>query len=317
MIFDGLPSADGAEADVVLGQVDAFSEGPQSNGLGPEVGMHLPTGVAVLADGRLVVADAWNHRILVWDDVPRTNRKPDLVLGQKTTTDVDPNRGGGASGNGFYWPFGFAVIDGRFYVADTGNRRVLCWTDGVPASPDRPADVVLGQPDTSSRDENRGLGVGPSSFRWPHAVAATGAGGVLIADAGNHRVVGWSTHPSGDVAADLVFGQQTLDDGTEFPYAPQSGTGFRFPYAIANLGEGLAVGDTANNRVLVWNKVPRRPDDRPDHVLGQPSFSANGENRWSSVEPDTLCWPYGLAAHDGLLAIADSGNNRVAIWERT
>ena len=46
---------------------------------------------------------------------------------------------------GFYWPFGIAFVDGWFWVADTGNRRVLGW-DGVP-SPDHLPDVVLGQPD--------------------------------------------------------------------------------------------------------------------------------------------------------------------------
>lgn len=317
MVFDGVPDRDGAQAAVVLGQVDATSEGPQSNGHGPEAGMHLPTGVAVLPDGRLVVADAWNHRILIWDDVPDTNREPDLVLGQRSSSEVEPNRGIGPTNDSFYWPFGFALVDGRFYVADTGNRRVLCWTDGVPDRSDRGADVVLGQPDATSREENRGFGVGPSSFRWPHAISSTGSGGVLVADAGNHRVLGWSTHPEGDTAADLVLGQPTLQDGTEFPYAPQTGTRFRFPYAMANVGAELAVGDTANNRVLIWNSVPSSPDEQPDYVLGQLSFSSNGENRWASVESDTLCWPYGLASHGPLLAIADSGNNRVVLWERS
>ncbi|WP_235488800.1 hypothetical protein [Frankia sp. AvcI1] len=31
---------------------------------------------------------------------------------------------------------------------------------------------------------------------------------------------------------------------------------------------------------------------------------------------DTFCWPYGLSLSDGRLAVADSGNNRVVIWER-
>jgi hypothetical protein len=30
---------------------------------------------------------------------------------------------------------------------------------------------------------------------------------------------------------------------------------------------------------------------------------------------DTLCWPYGAAAAGGTLAVADSGNNRVLLWD--
>lgn len=49
-------------------------------------------------------------------------------------------------------------------------------------------------------------------------------------------------------------------------------------------------------------------------MLGQPSFDPGGENRWESILPDTLCWPYGLALRGDKLAIADSGNNRVVLW---
>ena len=61
-------------------------------------------------------------------------------------------------------------------------------------------------------------------------------------------------------------------------------------------------------------------DDRPIGVLGQPTLAANGENRWERVADDTMCWPYGLwwsrSVDRELLAIADSGNNRVVLWER-
>ncbi len=78
----------------------------------------------------------------------------------------------------------------------------------------------------------------------------------------------------------------------------------------------LAVADTANNRVLLWNDFPL--DDTnvsPAAVLGQLDFDGNGENRWDAVTKDTLCWPYGIHFHNGQLAIADSGNNRVMIWD--
>ena len=44
-------------------------------------------------------------------------------------------------------------------------------------------------------------------------------------------------------------------------------------------------------------------------------FEAKGDNRWSAAARDSLCWPYGVAASAGTLAIADSGNNRVLLWD--
>ncbi len=298
---------DHAPADVVLGQPDMVSEAP---GL-----LMLPTGVLV-DQGRLVVADAWHHRIVVWDGVPETSGvAPSMVLGQ-------PDLSGTAEGCGpqrFYWPFGIAVIDGAFWVADTGNRRVLGWLDGLP-EPGRPADVVLGQPDFTSRGENRDGPVSAASLRWPHAVAAAG-GRMFVADAGNHRVLGWSAVTADGQPADVVLGQPAFDTALENPYRPQGARSFRFPYGVAATGDGvLYVADTSNNRVAVFDDVGATVGAEPvgaafDRVLGQPDADANGENRWDRVLADTLCWPYGLAVRDGVLAVADSGNNRVVLWQ--
>lgn len=322
LVWSHVPSTDGAPADVVLGQLDEHSEGPRAAGAGTANGMHLPTGVLV-HDGRLLVADAWHHRVLVWDSVPtRTGTPPDHVLGQPTPDAVEPNAGGGPDGSTFYWPFGIGVVDGRFHVTDTGNRRVLIWDCAVP-EPGQPADVVLGQPDATSREENRGDGVGADTFRWPHAVGSTGHGGLLVADAGNHRVLRWDTHPTGDRPADAVLGQRDFTGGAEFPYVSQAGR-LRFPYAISTLDGGLALADTANNRVLLFDGPDgtlATHDRAPDAVIAQPTTAATGENRWEQVDVDTLCWPYGLHWHRSpgleLMAIADSGNNRVVLWERS
>lgn len=311
LIWNGPPTEDHSDADVVIGQTDFEHEGAQSGGRGPANGLRLPTGVLV-HDGRLVVADAWNHRILVWNTVPdRNDVVPDVVIGQLDATSVDENRGGGCGPLGFYWPFGISIVDGMFFVADTGNRRVLGW-QGIPEPGEVPS-VVIGQPSAFERDENRGE-LGPCSFRWPHGIAGTGDR-LMIADAGNHRVLGWSPTPSADRDADLVLGQTDFVTGTEFPYKPSTTMSMRFPYAIDISGAKMAVADTANNRVLVWDAVPTESTTPADKVLGQPDFAKNGENRWDAVVHDSLCWPYGISLHGTRLAIADSGNNWAMIWE--
>lgn len=315
LIWHGIPDTDEQPADVVLGQPDGQSEGPAAGGRGPERGMNLPTGVLV-HEGRLIVADAWHHRILVWDSVPEVgDTAPDLVLGQSDPASVAENRGGSCSATGLYWPFGIAVVGGTFWVADTGNRRVLGWRGGVPDR-DRPADIVLGQPDAASHEENRGGPAGPASFRWPHDISGDD-GLLLVADAGDHRVLGWVGHPDADRDADLVLGQPDFSGSEEWPYGPHTADRFRFPYAVCLDAGTLAVADTANNRVLLWDGMPEGPVGRgADHVLAQPDFGSNGENRWTSVQHDTLCWPYGLSLRGGALAVADSGNNRVTLWRR-
>ncbi|ODU04026.1 MAG: hypothetical protein ABS81_12010 [Pseudonocardia sp. SCN 72-86] len=313
LIWHGVPGQDGRPADVVLGQPDDTTEGRAAGGRGPERGFNLPTGVLV-HEGRLVVADAWHHRILVWDSVPRHDDvAPDLVVGQPDASSVEPNAGRTCDAGTFYWPFGVAVVDGRFLVADTGNRRVLGWDDGIPDD-GRPADLVLGQPDAASREENRGGEAAADSFRWPHDLAGT-ADVLLVADAGNHRVLGWQDPPRHDRPAELVIGQPDMSSSAEWPYGPHSGDRFRFPYALALDAGRLFVADTAQNRVLAWDG-DWAGGRAADHVLAQPSFTTNGENRWSAVEHDTLCWPYGLSVHGDVLAVADSGNNRVVLWRR-
>lgn len=313
LIWHGPPTEDHAPADVVLGQPDFHSEGPQAGGRGPERGLYLPTGVGVFG-GRLYVADAWNHRVLVWEQVPQaSDTPPDQVLGQADLRQVTENRGGPISELGLYWPYGLGFIHGWFYVTDTGNRRVLGWR-GLP-EPDQPPDLLLGQDSFQEGEENRGGAPSGDSFRWPHDVAGTEKT-LYVADAGNHRVLGWTPPPTQDRPGDLVLGQADFTRAGEWPYGPQGARRLRFPYAIS-LDHGLlAVADTANNRVLFWCDPPTSGAFHPaDGVIGQPDFQANGENRWQTVTRETLCWPYGLHLHRERLAVADSGNNRVMIWQ--
>ena len=294
-----------SSADVVLGQADFVSEGPKL--------LHLPTGVVVF-DGMLFIADAWHHRILIWDSLPEVNNQPpDRVLGQADVNGTEPNRGANVTATSFYWPYGLGYVHGRFYVTDTQNRRVLYW-HGLPDT-DQPPDGILGQEDFETMLENRGGIIGPKSFRWPHAVAGDDTT-LFIADAGNHRVLGWSPIPNGDVDANIVLGQQDFITGQEWPYGPQNASALRFPYAISQDGSKLAIADTANNRVVIHNTLPTTGIYKPaDMVVGQPDFTANGENHWKAVTDETLCWPYGIHLHNNYLAIADSGNNRVMVWE--
>ena len=325
LVWPDVPATDGADSAVVVGQPGPTAEGPQAGGRGPERGLHLPTGLA-RAEHLLLVADGWNHRIVGYDVAGLAagdDPAPVWWLGQPDLSSTTENAGGDVTGSSLYWPFGVLWHGGRLWVADTGNRRVLGW-NGLPSSPGTPADVVLGQPAPTARAENRGADVAADSFRWPHqlAVLADADGEVLwVADAGNHRVLGWRLPVDGDRPADLVLGQESFTASREFPHVPQGPARLRFPYAVTASGGDLVVADTANNRVLGWGTATAGFGAAAGVDLGQHGFDPAGENRWSADTPDSLCWPYGLsAAPDArfgeLLAVADSGNNRVVLWHR-
>lgn len=310
LIWHGIPRTSGEPAHVVLGQPHFASEGPNHGGT--ERGLHMPTGVLV-SDGRLIVADSWNHRILVWDRVPHESTPPDHVIGQRSLADREPQGGGDVGGAALYWPYNIAVVADWFWVADTGNRRVLGW----PRLPDpgEAAHVILGQATPSENSENRGGEPAADSFRWPHAIAGR-ADAFFVADSGNHRVLGWSAPPAGDLKASALLGQSAFVRNEELPHRKQGAHRLRFPYGASSAGDTLAVADTANNRVLLWDTLPTSGLGIPaQHVIGQPDFDVAGENRWTAVTDDSLCWPYGVHLHGHHLAIADSGNNRVVVWD--
>ena len=308
LIWNEMPREDQAPADLVLGQNDFFSEGPNKGG--PTTGLNLPTGVLIDQD-RLIVADAWNHRILVWESIPTSNnQRPSYAIGQEDLDGCEVNAGLGCSPTSLYWPFGIGFAGSRFWVADTGNRRVLGWRE-VPQPGDKP-EVILGQPDGFSNEENRG-GVSASSFRWAHDVAGDSEH-LFFADAGNHRVMVFDADVTTDVPAIAAIGQKDLLSTHEWAYGPQSDSVLRFPYAVSADAGHLAVADTANNRVMLYNRFPLATFAPADAVIGQDDFSSYGENRWKAVTPDSMCWPYGICLSGDILAVADSGNNRVMIW---
>jgi len=316
LIWSEPPIADCAPADLLIGQADFTREGRNAKGDVGAATLNVPTGVAA-ADGVLAVADAWNHRVLLWLGYPETNNRPaDCVLGQADFTGGLANRGADRPrADTLNWCYGVTIIEGRLIVADTGNRRVLIW-DGIPTSNGAPADLVVGQQDFVTRDENAGEGGGALGMRWPHGIAAAG-GALFISDAGNNRVMAWRRWPTADGApCDLVLGQAGIAavDHNGAAYYPTART-MSMPYGLAVHNGRLVVADTANSRLVGFELGELSTGAPASRLCGQEDFSRKGDNRWGSPARDSLCWPYGVAANGETLVIADSGNNRAILWE--
>lgn len=316
LIWHKLPSGDQADADIVIGQPDFSREGRNAKGEIGAATLNMPTGVAA-CDGILAVADAWNHRILIWHGYPETSNRPAcVVLGQADFTGGIANRGTSApAADTLNWCYGVAIADGKLIVCDTGNRRVLIW-DEIPTENSTPADLVLGQRDFITRDDNAGEAGGALGMRWPHGIAVA-RGMLFISDAGNNRVMVWRTYPrSIGQPCDFVLGQTDFMglDHNRASYYPTS-SAMNMPYGLTVQGGMLVVTDTANSRLLGFELDGLAMDSPAIALAGQPLFSDRGDNRWRFATRDSVCWPYSATACGNQLVIADAGNNRVLLWE--
>jgi hypothetical protein len=308
------PIADGVPADWVIGQPDFFHEGRNARGAAGAATLNVPTGIVAVGGG-LAVADAWNHRVLLWSTVPRDHHIPaDVVLGQADFDSVAANRGAPPAADTLFWPYGVFWDGARLLVADTGNRRVLLW-DGIPQENGQPADRVLGQPGFHCRDENGGGAPSACSMRWPHAIARWG-GALCVADAGNNRIMVWDESPAADnVPCDRVLGQRDFAavDHNQSLYWPGAAT-LHMPYGVAACGEWCIAADTANSRLIAWHRSDAGCGAAARALTGQGDFTAKGDNAWQAPTRASLSWPYAVTTCSGTACIADSGNNRVLLW---
>jgi hypothetical protein len=316
MVWRTPPSGDQTPADFVIGQLDFSREGRNAKGeVGPAT-LNMPTGIAA-SDGVLAVADAWNHRILIWHGYPETSNQPaDVVLGQADFTGGLANRGADAPrADTLNWCYGVAIANGKLIVCDTGNRRVLVWSS-IPAANGAAADLVLGQRDFFARDDNAGQAGGALGMRWPHGIAVT-SDMLLVSDAGNNRVMVWRTFPTlRGQPCDFVLGQADFMglDHNRASYYPTS-SAMNMPYGLTVQGEMLVVTDTANSRLLGFELDGLAMDSPALALAGQSMFSDKGDNRWRAASRDSLCWPYSASACGDLLVVADAGNNRILLWD--
>lgn len=309
------PERDGQPADWVIGQPDLYQEGQNAKGTPQANTLSVPTGICVCGEG-LAVADAWNHRVLIWKKLPENHNTPaDIVLGQANFQQNQVNRGEiDTAADRMHWPYGVMYHQGRLFVADTGNRRVLVWNQ-LPTRNGQPADYVLGQSEMNRRDENGGGSPTAASMRWPHAIGLW-HGNLVLADAGNNRLMIWQGIPTdNNTPCEMVLGQSDFEDSelNQGGYFPKSNT-LSMPYGVAVIDNWLIAADTANSRLVGWQD-PLTMGKKAEGLTGQLHFRSKSENRSYGVPSrDSLSWPYGISVCGNTPIIADSGNNRVLLW---
>lgn len=296
------------EGVVILGQPDGEEQVNLRGGLWGSVG-------AAHCDDRLIVADSNNHRVLIYDDVqapPDLPAEPSWVLGQPDMISAERDHGG-VRAQSLDFPYAVACRNGGpLVVADANNHRVLVWLD-IPANDQVAADVVVGQDDfTSSGTNSSGSNVGPAGFGFPGGVALDDQGRLAVSDSPNNRVLIWNTMPTRNgAAADVVVGQP--DFASKSPGAGDSR--FDLPETLAFSQGRLAVSDFKNNRVLMWNTVPDTNGAPASLVVGQVDFSGTNRNAGGDVSALGFDGPGGIAFANDTLAVSDWRNHRVLVWD--
>jgi hypothetical protein len=295
LIWNSIPTSNFAQADVVVGQPDFEANFSRLTREGLDCGEG-----GVTSDGtHLFIADRANSRVIIHNEIPTQNGRPaDVVLGQP---DFTTNR--------FISRVGIRAIKGiasdgtRLFLSQDVDGRILIHNI-LPAENNRPANVVLGQPDFDTVLDPELVDPRAGVQSWD--IFSDGAK-FYAADTSRNRVLIWNSIPTTNYAsADVVLGQP--DFTSETPGAGRSG--LNFPLGITSDGRHFIVADVFNNRVLIWNEIPTQNAQPADVVVGQPDFD--------STEPGIgaaeLKEPFFVTTDGVRLFVSDLGNFRVLIW---
>ncbi|MEQ1946162.1 MAG: hypothetical protein ABL995_03170 [Bryobacteraceae bacterium] len=325
-------------ATTVLGDKDADSVPVEAT---TQSGLRLPTGVA--SDGtNVAVADTGNNRVLLWKSIPNTRgQKADIVLGQADfVTQAVP----AASASSLRGPQGVWLQNGKLFVADTGNNRVLIW-NSIPTRNNQPADLVLGQPNFTSTTPqqivDQDLPTAASNLLSPTSVTSDGTR-LYVSDLGFNRVLIWNSIPTKtQQPADVEIGQKDMtksvandsanlcpangaDSDNNPTYPARCDKTLNFPRFVLSDGKRLFIADGGNDRVLVYNTIPTSNAAAADVVLGQPDFASdivtNPSGFTFSADPTTVSaanvtpTPTSLAWDGTNLYVADATDYRILVF---
>lgn len=309
----------------------AFSPGRTQNT------MANATGVAT--DGHyFAVADTDNNRVLLWNEIPTVmDQNADIVLGQPDFTTLQTPSSTYASSTSLRGPQGVWIQNGKLFVADTQNNRVMIW-NRIPTTNNQPADLVLGQPTFNTNTGQSPTVTAPTAaanqLENPTSVTSDGTH-LFVSDLGFNRVLIWNTIPTTmDQNADVAVGQpdlmQTAPNNTAvctnlpMGVAGQCQTSLNFPrYALSD-GTRLFIADGGNDRVVIYDHIPTTSGKAFDAVLGEPDFvqdvvsSASISIASTAIDNtggvDLTPAPQALAWDGTNLYVSDPYNRRVLVF---
>jgi hypothetical protein len=313
-IWNKMPVSSWQKPDLVLGQLNSTDTRRNAGGETDASSLLYPSGV--WSDGhKLILADAWNHRVLIWNSFPTQNGQPaDVVTGQPDMQHNLPNVygvGSAASARNLYWPYGVWSDGKHLWIADTGNRRVLFY-EAIPTKNYQAADKVIGKENFEDKDYEHENAV------WPYSVKVSEDGVLTITDTQYYRVLLWADWKDAfSKAADIIIGQPDLESCGQNQYnlGPKANT-LNWCYDTFVKNGSLYIADTGNSRILFFKNIPTGNNNAADQLFGNNDFEAIGEHLEAGKHnSERLYWPFSLSVTDNQLIVADTGNHRIVFYD--
>ncbi len=321
-------------ASIVIGQPDFTSSAVNQGGNAAANTLRSNTQNLVV-NGKLLIADAQNNRVLIYNSIPTTNNaSADVVIGQTDMTGATENQSGipgttiAPTARTLDRPSGLATDGQRLFIMDRDNHRVLIY-NSIPTTNNAEADVVIGH---STMDDNSWCGEsalnnttnlastclssGPAGLAYDSST-----GKLIVADNDNDRVLVFNQVPTiNGAGADVVVGQPdfthnaTNQGGAVGANTLDLSTGS----IVGTYGGKLLIADRINNRVLIYNSIPTTNNASADVVIGQVDFLHNSANKGGAVSASGFDNPRGaqVDASNGKLFVPDAGNARVLVFNQ-
>ncbi|HEY1218041.1 MAG TPA: hypothetical protein VGF03_03825 [Bryobacteraceae bacterium] len=333
-------------ATLVLGQPDFITNTVNTDA--SQNNLRLPSALA--SDGiHLAVADTYHNRILIWNHIPTYSNAPaDVVVGQTNFTNwqslplTTP-----PTASSLRAPQGVWIRNGKLFVADTQNNRVLIW-NSIPTTNGVAADVVVGAPNfttySATAVANQSTSATSTNMLDPVSVTSDGTH-MFVTDLGYNRVLIYNSIPtSSGAAADVEIGQPNMtesvadnaysgnpaatagstdvevpvlctvtngEDANNAPTYPGSCSyTLSFPRFALSDGARLFVADGGNDRVLEYEQIPTKNAAGADLILGQ----QGGTIDQASNAADSMNTPTSLAWDGANLYVADPYNLRITVY---
>jgi len=193
----------------------------------------------------------------------------------------------------------------RLFVGDTSNHRLMVFN--VAAVTNGEAAVnVLGQPTFTTNT----AATAQTGLRSPRGVAVDASSRLFVADTNNHRIMVFNIASISDGEAAInVLGQANFTSGSS-SLAQNRLSG---PRGAALVGNLLYIGDSTNNRIVVFDIASITNGENAFAVLGQASFTT----QTAATSQTGLRNPSGLVIDPatGRLFVADMNNHRVTIFD--
>lgn len=230
-----------------------------------------------------------------------TNMNARYVIGQTNFVANSANRGGAAAANTLNNPIGIVVSNGKLYVADAGNNRVLVYNT-LPTTNGVAADAVIGQPDFSTVAS----GASATAMAGIQTIAIDGTN-LAVTEWSNRRVSFWPlANPS---SASYFWGQPdatttTLNNGGVLANSMGAVAGLAFA------GGKYFVGDVSNARVLAFSGASISTHQSAINVIGQTDFNSSATGSGSTG----FGAPYSVSSDGTRLAIMDNNADRIMIY---